>query len=343
MMIYYLLINQEALTEKKIKDLPLDKQHEGALLPSKHLHMAGHAYPGCWKQLDDFRQHKGKQLPDWPSWCFAPMAACYAIASGGGNNRLDSTSTGDVAQLAALGAWRYTQGIYQFDSAVYNAIATTMVKVQIPVEVLYRLPEWCVYVETPDLGLNYGFWAHLEHDINTGRAELRILLNTEGQLKPLILHLGDWTVTEAVDRMVSESFSQGGINRSSYDGEELSAAITELAGTAQHYIALLLYLCCDEPDFQPVENELPHRPKPKKTKKGWKLFPPKKPKVWHVGQQLACKLTLPKRLNENDRNSPAPHIRRAHWHGFWTGKKESSDRKFIYKWLPPLAVNVGDK
>jgi hypothetical protein len=33
------------------------------------------------------------------------------------------------------------------------------------------------------------------------------------------------------------------------------------------------------------------------------------------------------------------HIRRAHWHGYWTGpKKEPEKRKFKLLWLHPILV-----
>lgn len=38
---------------------------------------------------------------------------------------------------------------------------------------------------------------------------------------------------------------------------------------------------------------------------------------------------------------PRAHIRRAHWHTFWTGPRDG-DRVARVKWLPPIPVNVGD-
>jgi hypothetical protein len=35
-----------------------------------------------------------------------------------------------------------------------------------------------------------------------------------------------------------------------------------------------------------------------------------------------------------------PHIRRAHWHSFWAGKK--GEQTIRLKWLPPIAVNAKD-
>jgi hypothetical protein len=39
--------------------------------------------------------------------------------------------------------------------------------------------------------------------------------------------------------------------------------------------------------------------------------------------------------------SPRHHIRRAHWHSYWLGKRDQRDaRSAILKWLPAIPVNV---
>jgi hypothetical protein len=42
---------------------------------------------------------------------------------------------------------------------------------------------------------------------------------------------------------------------------------------------------------------------------------------------------------------PRPHIRRAHWHGYWTGPraKPAKERKFVLRWLAPIPVNVSEE
>lgn len=304
--------------------------------PLDHLNQISAQYPNAWKQVNTFRQSKGKDLPDWPSWCFLPMAATYAIVSEGG--AMPPNRIGDVARLSALIAWRYTQGIYQFEPTVYEAISSTTAKGDLPVEVLHRLPEWGMYIETPGLDDAYGFFVHLEFDINTKRTELRLLIDSEESLYPIILHMGDHTVTEAIDRAISEGAKQGGINKYNWPFEKM---VEHQSKIAHHCISLLLYLCSEEPDIARIEHELPQRPKAKKVKGEWKLFPPKKPKTWKIGEKVAQQLkAVYSEPTGETRNGPAPHIRRAHWHGYWTGAKAGQDRKFIYKWLPPLLINA---
>lgn len=308
--------------------------------PLNHLAAAGRDYPLAWQQIDTFRTGKGRDLPDWPNWCFLPMAAWFAIVSGGGNMPLERAI--DVGRLAALGTWRYSQGIYRFDTSVYDALRETVPSGDMPVDVLYRLPEWSLYIETPggtwfDDAL-LGFWVHLEHDIGTKRPELRLLLDTEKMLIPLPLHMGKWTVTEAVDRALGEAAMQASIVGISTPTADPALLSQQLFGL----ISLVLYICSDEPEIDDSKEPgiSPKRPTPTRTKGGWRLFPAKRPHVWNVGLKLGEQLRKPAQEKlTDDARTVSPHLRRAHWHGYWSGPRDG-ERRFHYKWLPPTAVNA---
>lgn len=303
------------------------------LRPTNHLNTISKRYPGIWKNVDHFRKSKGKDLGDWPEWCFLPMAASYAIASNGGGISLSAAS--DISTISALTAWRYTQGIYSFDSDVYAEIVKTTLDKDIPVDVLYRLPEWGVYVELQDVDGCYGFFAHLEFDMATKRSELRLLIDTEDMLIPIILHLGDWGVAEAIDRAVDVACS-----RFSLLEAFMADSVEWQRGIAHKCLSLLLYLCSEKPDIERVEGSLPSNPSPKKVKKRHKFFAPNKPKIWNVGKKIANLVAqTPSESQSGTHASPKAHIRRAHWHGYWSGPRNSIERKFIYKWIPTMVVN----
>lgn len=311
--------------------------------PIQNLNAAIRQYPETGRLVDEFRAGRGKGLPNWPDWCFLPMAAWYAIVSAG--NKVDALPphlSGDVARLAALGTWRYSQGIYQIDQDLMSALMDSPISGDLPSDVLYRLPEWCIYIETPGqkwLGDElYGFWAHMEWDANTGRTELRFLLDCEKNLIGLPLHVGAWTITEAVDRAISEAVKQAQIA-----GITLTAApddVQSMAAQINPLISILLYLCSEEPEIDDTREPgiSPARPNPRKTKNGWRLFPADKPKIWAVGATIGAQLRHAAAGDQTDRTVKT-HLRRGHWHGFWTGPRQG-ERKFIYRWISPLVVKA---
>lgn len=308
--------------------------------PVEHLKAAGQHYPRAWKLIDVFREGRGKDLPKWPAWCFLPMSAWYAIVSeDSGGIAVPLNQVQDIGRLGALGTWRYSQGIYRFDQTIFDQLWNTGISGDLPGDVLLRLPEWCIYIETPGKkyldDVLYGFFVHLEWDATDHRHELRLLLDMENYLLPQPIHIGDWPLSKAIERMINES------TRHIPTGTMIPLPNQDQYQAWQNILApimnLILYLCSDEPDFGPSKR--PERAKTKRTKKGWKLFPAQKPIVWNIGERIG------KQIREYDATqnpestvrTVRPHLRRAHWHGYWTGPKDGPQR-FKYHWIPPLLV-----
>ncbi len=40
--------------------------------PAQHLSAASKLYPKAWEHISAMRQARGKDLPEWPAWCFYP-------------------------------------------------------------------------------------------------------------------------------------------------------------------------------------------------------------------------------------------------------------------------------
>lgn len=52
-----------------------------ACRPRDHVVTAGRLYPAAWKQADSMHAGRGLDLPDWPSWCYLPIAATIEIVA----------------------------------------------------------------------------------------------------------------------------------------------------------------------------------------------------------------------------------------------------------------------
>ncbi|MDD2162540.1 hypothetical protein N1078_18430 [Pseudomonas sp. MIL19] len=315
--------------------------------PLLHLKKVMKDYPAMSSWAKVMLQDKGKaNAPDWPNWCFLPMggwAAMIDVSSviAGGFEHLFDSSKG-IGVLAALGTWRYSQGIYRFDPDLLSALTATELSGDLPCELFQRLPEWCVYVETPGLSWLesplHGFWAHMEWDVNHQRKELRFVLNTEDGLIAQPLHLGKWSVETAISKTMD------------FAGEnDISSGLSELFGLdlpldnilaveLKPLIAILLYLCSEEPEIDPLRmpQASPTKTVFKKGKKGPYLFTPDKPRVLRVGDKAGRLLRIAAQDQDSGRTVKS-HLRRGHWHGFWTGPR-SGQRRFVYHWIAPLVV-----
>lgn len=315
--------------------------------PIQHLKRMTESYPGMSSWVSTCLQNKGKAgEPDWPNWCFMPMAAWSALIQvkylTSDPYELELAVSLGMAQLSAIGTWRYSQGIYRYDADLLKALVNSDLTGELPSKVFRRLPEWCVYIETPGLtwldSELHGFWAHLEWDFNLQREELRLVMNTDQGLSMQPLHLGNWSIEEALHKTLEFTFAnaQKGALAGLVDMNIL-ARLSPLA-EIKPLISILLYLCSEEPDFDPsrTPQSRPSRPTLKKGKRGRYIFTPDKPKVFPVGGRVGPILRNVIDSEVTGR-SVKSHLRRGHWHGFWKGPR-SGMRNFIYHWIAPLVV-----
>jgi len=323
--------------------------------PREILRSWGRSHDGIWRIVDDVRQSRCRDDPAWPDHVYLPLErAGEAMARWAAAHDVRMRIPGDLvrpaSELATLAAWRVSQGVYRFDETLYDAILETPIEGEIPAEMLVRLPEWCVYIETPGLDAPLlgggttqirGVFAWLDRVRDDLADVLTLAMDADGAglaigHVPLV-----GTLEEALARV--EEDWQDALARG--NATEWHAGYSEAARPLfGRILSLLLYLCSERPDV--AGGWPPERPRAKRTKRGWRLFPADKPRTWEVGVRLGAAL---RRGHENasgedacqgaQRRAPRPHIRRAHWHTYRVGKCRS-DR--VLRWLPPIPVNVDD-
>jgi hypothetical protein len=323
-----------------------------ALRPVQHLESVSRDYPGIWRQYARFLALRGHpDLGDWPAWCFCPMAAAYAIVSGGGERTVELGRSLEISKVAALAAWRQTQGVYRFDPTLLEELLATPIAGDLPVEHLQRLPEWCVYVELGGLRLGaqqadpqlseplHGFFAHLERDAEDGRTELRLLLDQDAGLIPIALHLGG-TIEASIAGFVAHANMQ-----IAKRGAPLPAMGADLIGAisraAAPLISALLYLCSAEREARPTRDPArTHDPaRLRRDADGEPYLPPaRRPEVWETGFRLGAALRSAREAEARG-GTVRGHVRRGHWHGFWTGPLDG-ERRLDVRWLPPIPVKL---
>lgn len=199
----------------------------------------------------------------WPDWCLLPMGAATAVAT----SRPAAMQPHTIALMSALYAWRFSRSVWLIEPALTSRLLT-QVPDAITVQDLTGLPEWCVYIaaghpEWPGGGL----WAHLEHDANTGRPELRLLLDLGDIVMPIPVYLDRDSVVEALADYRDTALASPGRTGVDAREAELDAAVVRLADQIDGYLGLLTYLARPEADIVHADRAGVRPVKPRRPKR----------------------------------------------------------------------------
>lgn len=307
--------------------------------------------PRALEQADIFYAGRADFGDDWPSWCGLPMAATYAILTGGADIPVAQRILADMgivelSNLTAALLWPKSKIVYRFDETLAHELEKQPLDGDIPIEALFRLPYECVFIERRfQLGpeSTIGFFAWMEWDIDNKMPELRLLyLLRSGYAVAMPVLLPGGTIDDSYAALI-----KSGLNRSAalplVAGED-DSDYTPTKEQVAAAINMVLYLCADEADI-PDDTEL--RKRRSRDERG----NPKRTAVWDVGIRIGAAIRKARaeearkesekreRAPSSGRAKVRPHIRRAHWHHFWTGPK-SGKRKLVVRWLPPIPVNI---
>lgn len=317
-------------------------------------------YPNLTQQVNAAWSKKLADPGLWPEWCLLPMDEWARIIEQqeqlSGNALPIEVKFRDLYLLSAVGTWKFSQGVYRVDKTFQQALLESDLGKDIPADVLMHMPEWCIYVETPDERWKnsvelLGFWAHISYSEEHNYPKLNILLLTsQGECRIPGLPLGNWPIDEAFEREFSEMESKVVGNYTFPAQIENRMLLSKWRSSYPHIERLLhiiLYCCCDKPDIDDARQPgtSPQRPQAKQVKGGFRLFPANAPRFWTVGNNIGEQLRQAQQDNQEKETSCGsgrsrrPHLRRGHWHGYWTGPRKSEvPQKFILHWIPPQLI-----
>lgn len=327
-------------------------------LPSQKLADLGKKVPQLNK-LINFALIERVGMTQCPDYVFLPMALWAKIHmqllnSVSKNTFIDVLNYLQCNILACLGTWRYSQNVYKFNSTLLDELIITNIDKPLPINILTRLPEYCIYIDLEDTKLFInsdindiiGVFVWYDYDLKNNIPELRIdLFRKTGEMLPVIVSLIDgYTVREALEH-TSKSY----IDQVRALGLLSDAENFELGDFWPEHISklisVIMYLCSDKPEINNLRQpgNIPSRPKPKKVKGGMTLFPAQGVTIWEVGKDIGkrlCNADVEKLEYAGGTHArPRAHVRRGHWHGYWTGPLKGS-RTFILKWLHPMLVGM---
>jgi hypothetical protein len=234
--------------------------------------------------------------------------------------------------IAAMGAWRLTKGIYEFDPTLTDCLVKTSIKGKLPTDVLYRLPAWCVYIPTPnsvyrmcrdeggmtDVPL-HGFFAFIDHHIKgrsvsswLGMPEVDPKFSQAQASLILVLNMGKQPLREA-EGLTSTRLSPVAVPLGDWDLEEAMSRtvsahnylcksdpqrLAELTTAAVHamtpLVSMVMYLCS-------ANAEISSRKSSPVTKRDiLSRPPPTAPTTWDVGVRIGSAIRYGQKVIDSD-------------------------------------------
>lgn len=159
-------------------------------------------YPRAWSLAREFRSQRGRNgFPDWPDWCYLPMAGSMGIVTEQSPMpqvllMQEPHRVADLQTMASVLAWRHSRGIYQLDTALFRSLWDQPNPETVESGDMTALPHWGIYLEFPEprqvIGGEWtGAFVHLEFDPNSGHGEFRgLFANEDLETRSVMLDLG---------------------------------------------------------------------------------------------------------------------------------------------------------
>lgn len=316
--------------------------------------------PLAWEQMKDFHDHNGRDgLSHWPEWCYAPIAAAIAVATEGApitpqNREYFFNSMKLAQQIAALAPWRLSKEVFLVDEDFEALLFEQDGDLDIPSEILLQLPYPCFYMEFHNLTLGHryhGAFVHLEYDVKSHDRELRFLFVSEtGNTWGFPIHIDEQSLESNLAHTRAEGYSnllpdEHEIRAAMTTTEERSRLLNEFLRKA---LQLVLYVCASNAEISPNSEQALITKRSSTIKDRYAEI-----RKWDVGARYGASIRQYRKkesLPVNDEKahgthaSPRPHMRRGHWHNYWTGpKSDPSQRKLVLKWTPPTIIGADEE
>lgn len=324
-------------------------------LPLKMLRVLTTQYPIVWKEMEEFHDMNGTASSvSWPEWCYAPIEAALTVVSDGHDlSRLSMNEVSTVvtcAQLVSvLAPWRLSKEVYVINEDIKDLLFEQKDGIDIPVDILMHLPYQCFYVELPNTYFDnekiHGFFVSLDYNVKLHERDLKLtFLSENGDSFTYPIDLDAGTIENSIKKLNEQLAEHAKGNKKLEKYAEADPAKDEETITfIKQVMQVVLYILAQNAEIAPDEEQATV------TKRG-KVIKDKYSEIrkWDVGERIGAAIRQQKtKASDSDsepttpttHNSPRPHMRRGHWHHFWTGpKNEPENRLLVLRWLSPMVI-----
>ena len=314
-------------------------------------------YPGMWDEIEQFRALNGSSPRlSWEPWCYIPTIASLSILRQrfhfeGDLHQLPRDQIEAIASMAAyfsaLAPWRQSKEVYVMDEGMQELLFDQAGDLSLDADILLRLSYPCFYIQfSPAVVFAdeqyHGVFVHLDDNFVEHQQQLTLIfLRPDGESTMIVpIHLEAKTISESMaitERLIMRTLP------------DKASAVTQQFELLRRTMQLVLYICAQNAEITPSPEQVSHT---KRSSAGVIVDRYAEIRKWDVGIRVGNAVRNYRRQQETmpvddlvrTHASPRPHMRRGHWHHFWTGpKNKPAERKLILQWVTPTFVTASHK
>lgn len=299
---------------------------------------------GIWDDIEEaWKINRDSRYSFWPQWCYVPVSLCMDLV---GRNDIsvyqnaESMIYARKAQIiSVLAPWRESKEIFVLDPDV-EKILSEQNDAKIDSEILLKLPYDSFYIKTNFLDAEEGvdgFFVSLDYDKKGNEIRFTYVCDDLSYFEiPLILEYE--TIQQALDALYKD------LDNDEWVDDEWNQKLCDLLNCSLQFV---LYILSVNAEIE--ENEVQKKVY-KPSNGSAKVVKDKYSEIrkWDVGYRIGAIIRDNKARIEQEREykthpgshaSKRPHMRRGHWHSFWTGPKKGN-RKLVLHWIPPTFIGT---
>lgn len=285
------------------------------------------SYDGHYRYINDF-------LAKYRSKLYGSFTGSTVIPDDEEQDRALAAEAFSTTYIVNI--WAKSKQVYKFDAELELSLADSD-RIELPVRILDRLPHRTFYIDFADDGIFksnfHGAFIHIAPE-KTGYLVYIMRVKDDGRSMS-----GKIALVSQNDENATFIFDKNDIPQDDVDRNK----DWRLFGFFS--INALLYLCADNNEIhESALTKQTYRPSTHIKNKFSEI------RQWECGYRYGTELRKNKtKSNDNDasastnlptsRKQVIEHIRRAHWHHYWVGKRNSTERKLILHWIPPTLVH----
>lgn len=285
------------------------------------------AYDGPYRYLNDFLAKHRSDL-------YGSFTGSSTIPDNIDEDRALAAEVFSTSYI--VNTWTKSKQVYQFDAELELSLADSD-SIKLPVRILDHLPHRTFYIDFAENGIFksnfHGVFIHIAPE-QTGYLIYIMRVKEDGRSMS-----GTIALVPQDDDDGTFIFDKNDIPQNNTDRNR------DWLIFGFFLINALLYLCADNNEIhESALTKQTYRPSTRIRNKFSEV------RQWECGYRYGAEVRKLKTASDDKKEtsshaSPASrkavieHVRRAHWHHYWVGKRNTDEHKLILHWIPPTFVH----